>query len=82
MDILELFSIGQFPTSIHRVKLSFRLRVGQLSKMLNIGNQFLIPPHTDRIEVFQSQPDEVKAGMAGSTLGLLLVKFDKIPDTG
>ena len=47
-----------------------------------MGNQFLFSPHTNGIEVFQSQPDEVKAGMAGSTLGFLLVKLHEIPNAG
>ena len=50
--------------------------------MLGMSDQFFFPPHTNGIEVFQSQPDEVKAGMAGSTLGFLLVKLYEIPNAG
>ena len=53
----------------------------QLVEMLNMGDQFLFSPHADSVEVFQAQPDEIKAGMAGSALRFLLVQLYERPNT-
>ena len=45
--------------------------------MLGVGDELFVPPHADRIKVFQSQSNEIEAGMAGCTLRFLLVQVEQ-----
>ena len=81
MHILKGLPVGQFTTGVDGIQLPLRPGILQIRKMLGFGHEFFIPPHADRIEVFQAQSDEIETGMAGSALRFLLVNFNQGSDT-
>ena len=50
--------------------------MGNLLRLLSLGDQFLVSPETDCVEILQSQADEIEARVAGGALRFGLMQLD------